>query len=290
MEKTSEGIKIGSSKLLIYLTQVLPSILISVIITYILISSYANITKTAILFTDPVFTGLFGSLVGACIGASAGGIVSLQLHQESLRAASAIKDKDEIYKVLYTGLVKFKSDITKTERRYHTDFTFKMSGIDTINPKFVEWDQLKNDSRIIQIPKWLRSIFEQYFLEFSKYQDLLAFAQADFITIKRKLIQEVGLTYRELPGLDENYLIGLMNQSNFFLQDGLEFEEKDLKGIDVKDIEQRVITACLLAPSIERAKSFYDNVLLKNTDEMASILELVIQYINNKYENQDDVI
>ena len=280
------------SKFLVLLIQVLPTIVISVSTIFIFINQYANITQTTRLFNDPTFTGLLGTLIGTFVGAFVAGIISFQLHTESTSSASAIKNKEEIYKVLYDGLVKFKFEITPIKDRYFTYFIYEESDIrfKITNAKFIEWDQIKNDSRIIQTPKWVKSIFKTYFLSFTRYKELIDIATTDIITIKTKLSEEVGLHYRSI-GSDETYLIGLMNQNNFYTSHALQFQEDgDLKDVDLNDLAKRVESVCLRLSSVENAKSFYDNVLIKNTDQIISILELIIQYVNHRYENQEDII
>jgi len=159
------------AKQFVYLLSMLIAVIASIIAIYYSIMLYESTSRTSPLFRDPGFAGLFGALLGAIIAAGIGGFISYTLQSQQAQAVNLTRKKEEIYIPLYNDLVRLK--LRLTEHAHPNFFTSNPNEqLAAITLTLLEWGNIEQDNRWLQIPNWLKNAMNGFIANFEEYQRL----------------------------------------------------------------------------------------------------------------------
>ncbi len=250
---------------------------------------YSVLTFSTSIFKDVGFVGLFGSLFGALLGSIIGAIVSLRIQSQQSRAAASIKKKEQIYVPLYKELIDLKDQLIEYPHpRYIWLFDETKGKVRT--PHFTEWNKIKSDSRLIEIPIWIKNTLEQYTDGITNYyieRDRAVGIVED--TIVEFMMKHYNLMYRSIPeaGLSMFQAIIQDDPDTMKLILTTQFNERNKYDPIFDFAAKKIINVGKEIPIVKQTIENYDRVIVKRTNWIIEELSNVINYINMKYENHE---
>lgn len=107
------------------------------------------------IYNDSTLVGIIGTLLGAVIGGIFTLLGSIIVGKQQIKAQCQIRRNETIYKPLYNELAEIHNSILKNSP--YPDMIAFRKGNQTVNkhPQFVEWRDIKTDSRYLETPKHL---------------------------------------------------------------------------------------------------------------------------------------
>ncbi len=267
------------------------AILFLVLASWGLMWLYSVLTFSTSIFKDVGFVGLFGSLFGALLGSIVGGTVSLHIQSQQSRAVATINKKEQIYEPLYNAMVSFRIDLLKYPHPHSFILDPSQHRV-AYAPYFVEWAKIKDDSRFIEVPGWIKSTFDQYTNDFTHYLFVRANAIVDTENmIKGLMDKEYNLAYRSIPGSDLMMFRAILHTDRSGVKHQLETQFNHLKNDELFDkAAQSIIDKCCILPGHEQVHRIYYDTIINHTDRIITDLTNIIKYINIKYENHETAV
>lgn len=249
------------------------------------------------IFGDPGTAGIFGSLLGAVVGGMLTFIAAIYIQRNQTAAKGAVTRKNTIYTPLFDELVNVKAILE--ENPFPQSFEIG-SGRQTARPHpiFGAWERIKEDSRILQVPKYIANSLEDYTESVLTYltlrHDAAEAAQERMAEIyeqehnARFEIRNIGQTL--LP----NVILGdtpirhgrsLSQELAFYTSSGsLSGQSKqELSEQEINHLTQRIYAECNELPSVKKLVGAYEDSIRK-LEALIKTLAIIIEVVNKKYE------
>jgi hypothetical protein len=251
-----------------------------------LIAQFPSITP---LFKDPGFVGLFGALIGAFVGSLVGAYSSTYIQSQQLQADASISKRKIIYEPLYSDLISFRESLIEYPYpTYISNEPNEQVGMYTL--KFWEWASINKDTRILQVPRWIRKALDYYLHDIETYKTLREQSCASIQTSIAEIVkQKYGSDWRVIPGEDNiilrDILLGEISdfQQHIVMNHILSIDEEGSK-----NLWDFVIEATENLEAYNKSKAFYTISIIGHLDWLIKEIARIIQYINLKFEKQND--
>lgn len=234
-------------------------------------------------------TGVVGTAIGAIIGGALALLGSIYVHNNQLKANAAITRKNSIYKPLFDELIVNEKELKTNPYPLNIEIS-KNTQESELFLEYLVWEQIKDDSRILQIPELLVEELELLNEKINSYKNKINQASED---VQQK-IDEVLL--RELKY--QNYIqnMGLVLLSIIIVKEKpigkilesiiLKKEDRDvyLHSITrISEVEHTLYNECSqLSSVIELKKAYREWKATQN--KIIFILTKLIKTTNIKYE------
>lgn len=268
------------NKTIIYTVLILLFVLLTLYIFYPLRNSNINISDSMI--------GIFGAILGAIVGGILTLIGSVYVHNNQMKSKSAIQRKNVIYKPLYDELIEIRNILERNP--FPTYITFS-KGPQTIkpHPQFSAWGRIKNDSRLIQTPKYLADGMDSLYEAVFKYLEMFPVASSEIQDKINEILLRKHKTQFTLQNLGDVIIANLIlksKQRGSLLKEYVDLGLKSGKSLtndEILEIEDLVYEECHQLDSVKQLIVSY-NKWNKTQEEMINTLKDLIELISLKHE------
>ncbi|PEV99791.1 hypothetical protein CN425_18660 [Bacillus cereus] len=265
---------------------------------YVVSYIYPNL-KEFVNLSDATTAGLVGAFGGAAISLMGSLFVSKSTHKKQQEVKGIVTRKNVIYSPLYDELKNLQKQLNDLEYPDRIYFNKENEGYHVSGKphRFYAWGRIKLDVRYTQVPSYLVAAlnnFEEGGLEYS--------------TLRGKALkgieEQLESISSQIHSIEERYFKMHTNvYSNEFLNKllkGIKIETVDIEKIygvhscELSEEEIRAISNCLnevcanLA-SVKSVQEFY-GAFITNLNELLSGIEILIRFIQKKFEYQNTKI
>lgn len=266
-------------------------------ITWLLATQLGLLNSATILPSsiDPnARIGILAALVGAMIGSVIAGVISVSLQTQQYSSDSMIKKKAEIYEPLYDALRKFREDLGN---KYPYSYITEPSKHSDRYVSYVLWTKFRRESKYLHIPTWLQHSLDHHLLELTGYHTIRNEARdCAYQEVQKVLSQEFQRPFGMKPdsyGYDdisetmigELILADTQNANRYFRRDVLDtLGEEESSAMFLYTSKK-----CMKLPEVH-ALVKHQSDIIAHTDWLIKELELLIQFINRRYEAQGNLL
>ncbi len=268
-------------------------ILIIIVIFIVAIGYYGSYISIllpwlSLITQDPIVATLIGAVFGGAIAFY--GSVYVQRYQ--VKSEAAIRRRDDIFIPLYVEILDFRK--TLQANPCPNQFVFSVSDGYHNDPKFVIWNSFMNDSRKLQVPGILANSLND-FIVIMKHYNRTRKAAVNDINVD-KVIRGIIVANSVMDNLlRSDFTIHYLpcNKNLSKIKDLLHSETSRIEGnrlVEVKteheidSIAQKIYLQCSEIESVKEVQK-YRQLIDINCDELIDALEIIIKYINGKFEH-----
>lgn len=235
--------------------------------------------------------GIFGAILGAIVGGILTLFGSIYVNNNQMKSKSAIQRKNVIYRPLYDELIEIRNILEGNPYPRYIKFS---KGPQTINPhpQFSAWGRIKNDSRLIQTPKYLADGMDELYEAVYKYLERFPKASSEIQDKNNEILLRKHNTQFTIQNLGDVIIAKLILRNRpkgSLLKEYVELGLKSGKTISVDEIlelEKLVYEECHQLDSLKRLIVSY-NDWIETHEEMINTLKILIELISIKYEKHN---
>jgi hypothetical protein len=269
---------------------VVPILLILAYLIYSINNEYMFLSSSYIkFFTDPFLSTLIAAIFGGALAFYG----SVYVQKSELRSKSSIRRRDEIYIPLYNELLNMESNLIE----YPCPSGFKLlenMGYHN-DPIFLVWNKFKKDYRKFLVPTILNRVLEEFILLTNEYTKFYNEASQDpevQLLIKEIIISNSvqdnshrrDLTHHYLPcNKNLSLIIKRLNSDLSKVENNRQIPVKTDE--EIKMIAHLILIECSKINSVKELQKIRNSVDYK-IQELVSVLEIIINYINEKYDQK----
>ncbi|KMY31716.1 hypothetical protein ACZ11_05800 [Lysinibacillus xylanilyticus] len=275
-------------KLYIYLQKyskifVMLAVLTIIGISYLL-SPFINLININI---DDSWVGVVGAIIGAIVGGILTMFASIYVHNNQLRAESAIQRKNIIYKPLYDELMDIKY-LLDEENPYPRMVVFKEASQTMVRyPQYKVWESIKRDSRYLQVPQYLINDFTVIKENIESYLKELEAASNEVQVTVNAILLERYKTQCNIINFGETIIKKIMQKDEYIMDSYLELHALnpsiEMQKEDIVELNDLIITNCWELNSVKNL-NYAREMWVKSQNELIDTLKDLITLINIKYE------
>lgn len=156
-------------------------------------------------------------------------------------------------------------------------------------PRFIIWNEIKQDSRILQIPKWIQKLFDQYMLDLDNYVKIQTDA---FESIKRYINEEFkyqfGIACPSVRGIENLLLKAIITGEKDDFKHHL-FRDDSIDSNEFEKIWEEVFYECNKLPNVTKFKNYYKDVIIGRLNWLVKEIAQIIHKISSQYETRGDL-
>lgn len=263
------------------------------------LNSNLNLNSINKLLLNTTFVAIISSLLGSIVGGIISFLVMINGQNRQLEGRYLLNKRDVIYIPLYNELVKVRNVLK--ENKYPSLFEFEIDKPiirqpwEPREPRFVEWNQIKNDIRYIQVPKDFRDSLELYIETIREY---LKKRPEAVINIHDKinaiLDEELHIKNAIVVGQIKDNLLNIIEkfkQPGSLLKYYLQFTTRkasELSEEQIRCIDMKIHNECnnlISVKNLVKLNDYENNQLY----DLIDYLYLVIDMLNKKYESSKNI-
>ncbi len=268
----------------------------AVLFVVFLLAAYAITNWAGVRFTwaapllgNPAVAGLVGALLGAAVGGVAAWVSSRQLLLQQFKAEASLAKIHTIYEPLYDGLLAFRAQIG--ECPYFFGCSFHSGGELRQNTVgFVEWTDIKQDSRYLDVPKWIATALDQFQKDIETYLQMREAAANATQPKIADIFASHSLNWYRIKGEDKHLLNSILTRDF----ESLKYSVCTGRKLQITDeITTRLCSViqdeCNQLEAVSNVAFHYEKHVVLRADQLISAIETVIQHLKMRYEAQDQL-
>ncbi|SYX85052.1 hypothetical protein [Paenibacillus alvei] len=247
-----------------------------------------NITSD---FNSPEIVTIIASILGATVGGIITYFVTTRSLIKSNHIKSAVINKKTIYEPLYIEFKELLKEISEKDVIYLSQDSAYRTIVST---QFEVWTRIKKDSRIFQIPEYLKRnllSFEEHLLGYINHFDIIDSNALEFFEAQ---LEDMGHHIEENKSEIKSFLDteALINRQEDYLKTYIFKDEilgvPNLSQAEIDLINNEFNTYITNNKDIEEHHRRKNSVIYYLND-LIKILELIIIRITNNYEKQSNL-
>lgn len=257
--------------------------------TFVSINKY-NLLQTnlqTLLLQLKDFLGLIGVIIGGLI---AGGI-SYWLKKQETKTISLINKKETIYEPLFNDFLKMGKKLNGNPYPIYFETDHRES-VGFIIPKITEWGKIKETSKYLEVPNWLKNKINQFVDDLEKYNRYEKIAREEMKTYLEQYYDDhEKLKYHFVSNLDHFYLKSVLLDDFDCFKSMISRSDENREEVDIaKKIWQEAKEELQELPEVQRLNEFYEQRIIENLTWITKELKKIIMFIESKYELQNNII
>ncbi|QJC88906.1 hypothetical protein RS399_21795 [Bacillus inaquosorum] len=269
---------------------------ILIIFLFIFLEDKINFNE---IISNSNISGLLGVLLGSAI--SLYGTFKSSTNQ--LKIKGIVVRKNVIYSPLYDEIKKFTAKLRqlKEDENYPRKFIFNQAEMVKRNmfndtPYFTAWDRINGDVRGIEVPRYFNKYFNELLNKAENYQSAVTNGIKEVHSNLISLFESEGME-DIVKRINVNNIHGEIlsqitksneNESNDQDPFRIFFNDKEIKNIMAPKVKQ-LIEESKRIESVVDIKIKYEE-LINYSEELSEGIELVIHFIQKRYENKSLLI
>ena len=261
--------------------------LLFIIIFSLVLYSFNNIIRifnNVDLKLTETQTGVFFTLLGTIIGGSMSILSASSTTNYKIKSESEIKIKSTIYRPLYDEVVFNKNIFLKTNSFPKIEFGISRQTA-RAHPQVDAWERISNDSRIFDTPRILKERLYALDSKYRKYNDCREKINDYVNPIINNKISQYTRSESKTQNLGDFLFSNIMDENVTYIKNSiLPRKESEKEGLEV--IIQEIIHEVKNLPQVKEIVK-ERKLLLTEINETISMLEILISYINVKFERKD---